>query len=506
MWFVMMKWKRFIPLLVFLIFAGNSAAQDSAGIGAPNCLKVLKALSLEVGRLERQYNSPSAKKIVEASDKISSGEITDNSPGDFDSMLVEIENTHLPGDALAVYSSISNDFMPEISFSEAGFRILNAVQKRLENLFQILRSDKKMVSLAIFATTNLDVSRMKTALVRRQIRILSECGKKEERMRCWLAVKRMLGEIDIPKSESGNMVVQNSPYGIQILPGEILAKLKPLSENETDDDVRQYSLGAIKAVESAPPRYKEGVTQIALNELDGYNAKDRLIKSDALRLFQKADSAIGRSGKISLYTDAIKMDPRFTAAYSNRGSLLYEIGDFKHAEEDFQKALSLDPGYYTLYKYLGNCSYKMGRLEDAVKNFSEALKYEITDTLLINRGICLRKLGQTKQAASDFSAAIRFNSKSLPARINRVQCYIALKEYNEAARDYEKLIELQPQNSSYYYNLGCLYSIQKDWNKVVGIWEEGLRVNPQDENILKNLPKVKARQSAKAEEENKGEK
>lgn len=498
-----MRWKLFILLYILLVFSECIPAQDSARTNSINCLQILKSLSQEANRLERQHKSPAAGKIAEITDQISSAEISDNSSNDFDSMLVEIEKLSLPGDALAVYSSVSNNFIPEISFSEAAFRMLNAIQKRLESLFQGTRSDKKLVSMAIFATTNLSLSQMKTALIRRQIRILSECGKKEERLRCWLALNRMLSEIDVLKSESGSSAVQNSPYGIAILPGEILTKLKPLSENETDEDVRIYSSGVIKSVESAPPKYKEGITQIALNELENYNSKDRLINSEALELFHKADSTDIRAAKISLYTDAIKMDPRFTAAYSNRGSLFYAEGDYKHAEEDFQRALQLDPGYYTLYKYLGNCSYKMGHLEDAVKNFSESLKYEITDTLLINRGICYRQLGRLKEAAGDFSAAIRFNSRSLPARINRVQCYLALKQYEDAARDYQKLIQLQPQNSSYYYNLGCLYSIQKDWDKVVSIWEEGLQVNPQDENILKNLPKAKANLPVQTEKEKK---
>lgn len=478
-------------------------AQDSSDTLAVNSLRVLRDLSLEAGRLERQYNSPSAEKITKISDNILKGELTDNSAADFDSLLTGIEKISLPGDLLAVYSSISNSFMPEITFSEAGFRLLNAVQKHLERLFQALRSDKKLVNMALFATSNLEISRMKTALLRREIRILSECGKNEERLRCWLALRRMLGEIDIPKSESGNSAVQNSPYGIQLLPGEIMTKLTPLSENETDEDVRAYSTGVIGEIKSAPPKYKEGVIQIALNELDNYNPKDRLVNSDALRLFHRADSTTISAEKIALYTGAVKIDPKFTAAYTNRGSLYYEKGDYKKAAEDFKKALSLDPGYYTLYKYLGNCSYKSGNMEEAVKNFTEALKYEVTDTLLVNRGICYRRLGELKSAAGDFSSALRFNSRSIPARINRVQCYLALKEYEEAVKDYEKLIKLEPQNSSYYYNLGCLYSMQKDWLRVVRVWEEGLLINPGDENILKNLPKAKANLASESAKESK---
>ncbi|MCU7493893.1 MAG: tetratricopeptide repeat protein [Ignavibacteria bacterium] len=490
-----MRCKFFIPVFILALFPLTTLpAQDSAKSGPypVNSFLVLNSLALDVGDLERQYAGPGAKSIIQKSNGLCSVELADNSGSDFDTMLVQIEKISIPGDVLAVYSSISNDFMPEITFSEAGFHILNAVQKRLEVLFQSLRSDKKLVNMAVFATSNLEISRIKTRLVRRQIRILSECEEKEERLRCWLAVKRMLDEIDIPKSESGDLAVQNSPYGIALLPGEILSKLKPLSENESDENIRMYSAGVLKALEVAPSKYREGTIQIALNELSNFNPKDRLINPGALELFHKADSTAGIEGKIALYTEAIKMDPKFTAAYSNRGSCYYELENYEKAEKDFQKALELDPGHYTLYKYLANCRYKTGCLEDAVKNFSEALKYEITDTLLVNRGVCYMKLGQLKAAVLDFSSAIRFNAGSLPARINRVQCYLTMKQYDEAANDYRKLILLQPKNSSHYYNLGCLYSIQKDWEKVVSTWEQGLLVNPGDENIRKNLPKAKA--------------
>lgn len=502
---ITMKLRIFIPLFIFILFSEKIPPQTNPPMEktAVNALQTLNDLSHEISLLEKHYSSPSAKSLTGKSDLLCSYELIDNSGNDFDSLLAEIEKISLPGDALAVYSSITNDYMPEIAFSEVSFRLLNSVQKHLEELFQNLRSDRKMVSMAIFATSNVDISQMKTRLMRRQIRILSECGKKEERLRCWLAIGRMLNEIDIPKSESGSLAVQNSPYGIAVLSGEIMAKLVPLSENETDDEIKVYSARVLKAIETAGPKYKEGVTLIALNELENFNPKDRLINSDALALFHRAEGINSRAEKISIYTDAIKLDARFTAAYNNRGTCFFEEGDYNSAEEDFRKVLSLDPGYYTVYKYLGNCSYKKGRLEDAVKNFSEALKYEVNDTLLINRGICYQKLGQLKLAVSDFSSALRFNSNSLPARINRVQCRLTLKEYDEAEKDYLKLIRLQPGNSIYYYNLGCIYSIQKNWKKVVDVWEKGLIANPNDENILKNLPRAKANLASQTEKKGK---
>ena len=43
------------------------------------------------------------------------------------------------------------------------------------------------------------------------------------------------------------------------------------------------------------------------------------------------------------YTQAIELDPKFTAAYSNRGYVNFKLGDLAGALADFRKVLELDP-------------------------------------------------------------------------------------------------------------------------------------------------------------------
>ncbi|XP_024098591.1 tetratricopeptide repeat protein 32 isoform X2 [Pongo pygmaeus] len=45
------------------------------------------------------------------------------------------------------------------------------------------------------------------------------------------------------------------------------------------------------------------------------------------------------------YTSAIEVQPNFEVPYYNRGLILYRLGYFDDALEDFKKVLDLNPGF-----------------------------------------------------------------------------------------------------------------------------------------------------------------
>ncbi|MGE5409447.1 MAG: tetratricopeptide repeat protein [Clostridiales bacterium] len=471
--------------------SGSEAIRDSATI--IDIPSTLLEISGKVNLIENNGSRVSKGKLVEILDRFCSNKKIEDIPSNgFDLLLEASEKIILPDDQLAAYSSIENDYSLEISFNEFGFRALNAIQRHLQELFDRLHSREKLYNIPPFTTINLQISQNKARLLSRQIWIITLCEKKEEKLRAWLSIKRMLNEIDIPNSEKGGPIVQRSPMGIITSSGEIIGKLNRLSENENEEDIKSYSQVVIRSLLDAPSKYKEQNTTIGLNELGGSNFNEGKINKVALVYFQKASAIRSVKEKIYFYTEAIKSDSNFAAAYNNRANCYLEQKILDSAENDFRQVLVLDDGYYTAYKYLGQIQLKRGKYKSALKSFTQALNYEISDTLLINRGMCYKNLGETEKAISDFTRAIQYNSKSLVAYINRVQCYISSKQYDNAQKDYKRLIILEPQNSNHYYNLGCIYSIKKDWDKVIEVWEKGLKINPQDKNILTNLPKARA--------------
>ena len=74
------------------------------------------------------------------------------------------------------------------------------------------------------------------------------------------------------------------------------------------------------------------------------DARERAVKlvMEGNRLSTKADQW---EEAITLYTRAIKLDPKYATAYNNRGLVRHKTGDYLGAIEDFTKAIELDPGF-----------------------------------------------------------------------------------------------------------------------------------------------------------------
>lgn len=59
--------------------------------------------------------------------------------------------------------------------------------------------------------------------------------------------------------------------------------------------------------------------------------------------------------------------------YTRQGAEHYNSGNYRDAEEVFQRAVALDPGYARAHYYLGNTYYRRGRLTEAVTAWKHAI-------------------------------------------------------------------------------------------------------------------------------------
>lgn len=70
--------------------------------------------------------------------------------------------------------------------------------------------------------------------------------------------------------------------------------------------------------------------------------------------------------------EAIKLDPRCTEAYNNRGSAKSHLGKHEEAIKDYDQALESDPKTAVAYHSRGIAKIELGRHKEAQKDFSEA--------------------------------------------------------------------------------------------------------------------------------------
>ena len=75
------------------------------------------------------------------------------------------------------------------------------------------------------------------------------------------------------------------------------------------------------------------------------------------------------TGAIADYDEAIRLDPKYTAVYINRGEAKFALGQMQPALSDFERAYDLDPGYKYCIPGLAITLHALGRIEEAHRHW-----------------------------------------------------------------------------------------------------------------------------------------
>lgn len=152
-------------------------------------------------------------------------------------------------------------------------------------------------------------------------------------------------------------------------------------------------------------------------------------------------------------------------AYHNRGRSYCDLGQYKRAIEDFNKAINLKPSE-SAYNDRGDAYSHLGQYELAIIDFDEAirLKPDFSDAF-INRGYAYYKLCQYEKAIEEFNEALRLKPNTEEAYNKRGLAYKKRGKNESAIKDFDEAIRLNTYNASrynaYYYNKACCLAILK---------------------------------------------
>ena len=70
---------------------------------------------------------------------------------------------------------------------------------------------------------------------------------------------------------------------------------------------------------------------------------------------------------IAEYDQAIQLNPKFTAAYNDRGVAYFYLGQFERAVEDYDAAIGIDGHYAEAYNNRGLAYVRLGQLDRAIE-------------------------------------------------------------------------------------------------------------------------------------------
>jgi tetratricopeptide (TPR) repeat protein len=129
------------------------------------------------------------------------------------------------------------------------------------------------------------------------------------------------------------------------------------------------------------------------------------------------------------YTEAIRLNPKFVAAFNNRGTARTSKSEQEKALEDFAEVIRLDP--------------------------SNAVAY-------FNRGYLWVIRNDLDKAIKDYTEVIRLDPQFAMAFLARGIAWAAQKSYDKAINDYTEAIRLEPKNAASLGTLAWLYATCSD--------------------------------------------
>ena len=112
------------------------------------------------------------------------------------------------------------------------------------------------------------------------------------------------------------------------------------------------------------------------------------------------------------FTEAIRLDPRFTWPYNNRGLVWAAKGEFEEALKDYEEAIRIDPRYTFAFNNRGLVWTAKGEFEKAIKDFNEAIQLDPKYSFPFNnRGLAWELKGDLGKAIADFAEAIQLDPR-----------------------------------------------------------------------------------------------
>ncbi|MBT3396191.1 MAG: tetratricopeptide repeat protein [Alphaproteobacteria bacterium] len=106
------------------------------------------------------------------------------------------------------------------------------------------------------------------------------------------------------------------------------------------------------------------------------------------------------------YTEALALDPTFSAALDNRGTAWVAMGLYEQGIIDYTAVIALDPGNTVAYSNRGRTFLEMRFWQQAVDDFTTALNLGAATALpVFNRAMAFEGLGETEMARADLVIA-----------------------------------------------------------------------------------------------------
>lgn len=189
---------------------------------------------------------------------------------------------------------------------------------------------------------------------------------------------------------------------------------------------------------------------------------------------------------ITLYTNAIQVNPNYDEGYYWLGNAKFALTKYKEAILEYNKAIELNPNNEQAYYYRAMSNYNLEAYGETLSDFDKAIGLNPdVASMHYYRGDVKYRLEQYEEAIIDFSQSVELNKNDGFTFHGRANCYYMLKKYKEAKIDFTKAIELLPDDESTFkfYRGICNYYLEL-YMESLNDFTYYLKKDPNDTYIL----------------------
>lgn len=189
---------------------------------------------------------------------------------------------------------------------------------------------------------------------------------------------------------------------------------------------------------------------------------------------------------IKCFNRAIKLDKKFTYAYTLKGHEYFSNDNYEMALENFRISLLLDPRHYNALYGLGMIYINLGDYEKADYHFRKAISINPINIILICCcGMVLEKLNKRTLAIKQYELAHKLQPLNPLPIFKLGQLYFSLKNYLLALKNFEILKNLAPNEASVHFLLGQLYNLQNDKFLAIKEFTVALNLDPKGNYLIR---------------------
>ncbi len=149
--------------------------------------------------------------------------------------------------------------------------------------------------------------------------------------------------------------------------------------------------------------------------------------------------AMSLEGGLKFYNERIGAQPNDAEAYTTRGMLYYELGQYEKAFNDFTQALRINSRVSVPWNNRAMVFIASGKWNEALKDVSNAIELSPSFAdAYVNRALIYSNLGKTEQALADIDKAIELEPNNAQLYIRRGTVHFDRTNLDAAWTDFEK--------------------------------------------------------------------